>query len=123
MVRADDKTSAAVERTMLILEAIAGRTSGLTNSEICRRVSIPKSTASYILRTLELTRYVTRDRLTGKYRLGLKLLVLGRGVHIGREVKKSAAPILRSVVHKTGLTGHIAVLDHGEAVYIEKIDA
>jgi DNA-binding IclR family transcriptional regulator len=117
-----DKPSLAVERTMLILEAIAQRTAGMTNSEISRRLSIPKSTASYILRTLERSRYVTRDA-TGKYRLGLSLLALGRGVHIGREIKEVARPVLRRLVEQSGLTAHIAVLDHREAVYIEKVDA
>jgi DNA-binding IclR family transcriptional regulator len=119
----DDKASLAVERTMLILQAIAQRTAGLTNAEISRRLTIPKSTASYILRTLERTRYITRDRATGKYRLGLKLLALGRGVQIGIEIKQIAGPVMKRLVEQSGLTAHIAVLDHGEAVYIEKVEA
>jgi IclR family transcriptional regulator, acetate operon repressor len=116
------KASLAVERTMLILEAIAQRAAGMTNSDISRRLNIPKSTASYILRTLERSRYVTRDRPTGKYRLGLKLLALGRGVQIGLEIKEVAHPVLRRLVKQNGLTAHIAVLDHREAVYIDKVE-
>ena len=96
---------------------------GMTNSEISRRLNIPKSTASYILRTLEQNRYISRDRSTGRYRLGLKLLALGRGVQIGREIREVARPILRRLVERSGLTAHLAVLDHGEAVYIEKSEA
>jgi DNA-binding IclR family transcriptional regulator len=119
----DDKASLSVERTMLILEAIAHRTAGMTNSEISRRLGIPKSTASYILRTLERSRYISRDRSTGKYRLGLKLLALGRGVQIGFEIREIARPVLRRLVQQSGLTAHIAVLDHCEVVYIEKAEA
>lgn|SRR5262245_24147853 len=119
----DDKASLAVERTMLILQAIAQRAAGMTNAEISRRLAIPKSTASYILRTLERGRYIARDRSTGKYRLGLKLLALGRGVQIGLEIKKTAAPVLSRLVQQSGLTSHVAVLDHGEVVYIEKVEA
>src|SRR5262249_415494 len=119
----DGKESLAVERTMLILEAIAHSRVGMTNAEISRRLSIPKSTASYILRTLERGRYVARGRSTGKYRLGLKLFALARGVQIGVEIKEAAAPVLRRLVQQSGLTSHIAVLDHSEVVYIEKIEA
>jgi DNA-binding IclR family transcriptional regulator len=34
-----------------------------------------------------------------------------------------AVPLLRALVDRTQLTAHLAVLDHGEAVYIEKVDA
>jgi DNA-binding IclR family transcriptional regulator len=119
----DNKASLAVERTILILEAIARRTAGMTNAEISRRLGIPKSTASYILRTLERSRYVTRDRQTGKYTLGLKLLALGRGVQIGIEIKEVARTVLERIVQESGLTAHIAVLDHREAVYIDKVEA
>jgi IclR family acetate operon transcriptional repressor len=119
----EGKASLGVERTILILEAIGERTAGMTNSDISRRLNIPKSTASYILRTLEQRRYVTRDRSTGKYRLGLKLLALGRGVQIGHEIREVAGPVLKRLVEQSGLTAHIAVLDHGEAVYIEKAEA
>jgi IclR family KDG regulon transcriptional repressor len=123
MSAVDNKASMAVERTILILEAIAQRAAGMTNAEISRRLAIPKSTASYILRALERSRYVNRERQTGKYRLGLKLLALGRGVQIGLEIKESARPFLERLVQQSGLTAHIAMLDHREAVYIDKVEA
>lgn len=42
----------AVERALNILEAAAHRRDGLTNSEISRKLGIPKSSASYILRAM-----------------------------------------------------------------------
>jgi IclR family acetate operon transcriptional repressor len=122
-INEDVRACLGVRRTILILEAIGERVAGMTNSEISRRLNIPKSTASYILRTLEQNRYISRDRSTGRYRLGLKLLALGRGVQIGREIREVARPILRRLVERSGLTAHLAVLDHGEAVYIEKSEA
>jgi DNA-binding IclR family transcriptional regulator len=49
-------------------------------------------------------------------------LALGRGVQIGREIKEVAGPVLRRLVKQSGLTAHIAVLDHREAVYIDKVE-
>lgn len=113
----------AVERALNILEAAAGRRDGLTNAEISRRLNIPKSSASYILRALERRGYLRRDTETGRYLLGLKILSLGRDAqaHIG--IAEIAQPFMRTLVERLHLTSHLAVLDQGEAVYVEKVDA
>ncbi|MGH9755719.1 MAG: helix-turn-helix domain-containing protein, partial [Blastocatellia bacterium] len=72
----DDNSARAVERALTILEALAERDNGMTNAEISRRLEIPKSSASYILRALERRGYLRRDGETNKYRLGLKALSL-----------------------------------------------
>jgi IclR family acetate operon transcriptional repressor len=118
-----DSPSTAVERALAILEAIAQRGSGMTNSEISRKLEIPKSSASYILRTLERKGYLRREPLTGKYRLGLKVLNLSRQALVGLDIREVALPALRELVKQSHLTAHLAILDHGEAVYIEKVDA
>ncbi len=118
-----DSPSIAVERAFAILEAAAGQNGGLTNAEISRQLSIPKSSASYILRTLERGGYLRREAASGRYRLGLKLLNLGRGVLAGYELREIAVVAMRSLVDRTGLTAHLAVLDRSEAVYIEKVEA
>jgi IclR family acetate operon transcriptional repressor len=119
----NESPSVAVERAIDILEAIAQRESGMTNSEISRRLAIPKSSASYILRTLELRGYLRRERGTGRYRLGLKVLSLGRGAQTSMGIRDVALPILRRLVERTGLTAHLAVLDNGEAVYLDKAES
>ena len=118
-----ESLSTAVERALAILEATAQRSGGMTNSEISRRLGMPKSSASYILRTLERRGYLRRDAESGKYRLGLKILTLGRDVLAGLDIGAVALPVLRALVERTQLTAHLAILDHGEAVYIEKVDA
>lgn len=118
----DNLPSTAVERALSLLEAIAQR-GGLTNSELSRRLGIPKSSASYLLRTLEQRGYLRRERETGKYQLGLKVLSLSRGVLTGLDIRELALPVLRKLVDRCELTAHLAVLDRGQAVYVEKVDA
>lgn len=118
-----ESPSVAVERAFAILEATAGQNGGLTNAEISRQLSIPKSSACYILRTLESGGYLRREEASGKYRLGLRLLNLGRGVLAGYELREIAVTTMRSLVERTELTAHLAVLDRNEAVYIEKVEA
>jgi len=117
-----DSPSVAVERALAMLEAVALESDGLSNAEISRKLNIPKSSASYILRTLETQGYLTRDAESGKYRVGLKILSLSRGALGGRDVRGMALPIMRRLTHQTGLTCHLAVLDGPDAVYIEKVE-
>ncbi|MGA6982351.1 MAG: IclR family transcriptional regulator [Candidatus Sulfotelmatobacter sp.] len=116
-----DSPSAAVERALAMLEAVAQESEGLSNAEISRKLRIPKSSASYILRTLEAQNYLTRDG-SGKYRVGLKILSLSRGALIGLDVRGVALPIMRHLTQRTGLTCHLAILDGPEAVYVEKVE-
>jgi len=123
MAATDSSPATAVERALNILEDIAQRRDGLTNSEISRKLAIPKSSASYILRTLERRGYLRREGETGRYKLGLKILSLGGDAQSNLDVADVALPFMRSLVERLHLTSHLAVLDQGEAVYIEKVEA
>jgi DNA-binding IclR family transcriptional regulator len=117
-----DSPSVAVERALAMLEAVAQEPEGLSNAEISRKLQIPKSSASYILRTLETQGYLNRMEQTGKYRVGLKVLSLSRGALSGIDVREVALPIMRHLMEKTNLTCHLAILDGPDAVYIEKVE-
>lgn len=119
----DSSPATAVERALNILEAAAHRRDGLTNSEISRKLGIPKSSASYILRTLERRGYLHRDTESGRYRLGLKILSLGGDAQANLDIADVALPFMRALEEKIHMTVHLAVLDQGEAVYIEKVEA
>lgn len=122
MTVTETSPATAVERALSILEAAAHRPSGLTNSEISRKLGIPKSSASYILRTLEKRGYLRRETETGRYRLGLRILSLGGDVQANLDIADVALPFMRSLVERIHMTVHLAALDQGEAVYIEKVE-
>jgi len=115
--------STAITRAFDILEAIAERERGMTTSEVSRRLGIPKSSASYILHTLEQRGYLKRQATTRRYQLSLKILNITRHLLADLDIRELARPTLRELVEQSGLTAHLAVLDQGEAVYIEKIEA
>jgi len=123
MPAAETSPATAVERALNILEAAAHRREGLTNAEISRRLAIPKSSASYILRTLEKRGYLRREPETGRYRLGLKILSLGGDAQANLDIADVALPFMRMLSEKIRMTVHLAVLDQAEAVYIEKVEA
>ena len=119
----DAGPATAVERALNILEMAARHRDGFTNSEISRKLGIPKSSASYLLRTLERRGYLRRETETGRYRLGLKILSLGGDAQANLDIADLALPFMRALVEKIRMTVHLAVLDQGEAVYVEKVEA
>lgn len=128
--RDDDKKDArrreqvtSVERALSILELLASKHQGLSSSEISRFSKIPKSSTSYLLRTLVGRGYVRRDADTGDYTLGVRVLSLGGQAMQGMALREVALPYLRQIVDRTRLGAHLAILDHGDAVYIEHIES
>jgi IclR family transcriptional regulator, KDG regulon repressor len=113
----------SVERALSILELLASRHQGLSSSEISRFTHLPKSSTSYLLRTLVGRGYVHRDVETGQHTLGVRILSLGGQAVQGMALRDIALPHLRHVVEQTRLGSHLAVLDHGDAVYIERIES
>lgn len=118
-----DTTSKAVERALSMLELIAESKKGLTNADLSRRLKIPKSSASYILRVLENRSYLKRND-KGKYLLGLKLMSLTSDALTHIDVRQVAKPELDTFLKKSRLPeAHLAILDNGRAVYIEKVES
>lgn len=120
---AENTTSRAVERALSMLESIAESKVGLTNADLSRRLKIPKSSASYILRVLENRAYLRRND-NGKYLLGLKLMSLASDNLSHMDVREIAKPELEAFLRRSRLPeAHLAILDNGRAVYIEKVEA
>jgi len=113
----------SVERALSILELLASKHQGLSASAISRSAQLPKSSTSYLLRTLVSRGYVRRDADTGQHTLGIRVLSLGGQAMQGMALREVAIPHLRSIVERTRLGAHIAILDHGDAVYIDRIES
>ncbi|HXM36207.1 MAG TPA: IclR family transcriptional regulator [Pyrinomonadaceae bacterium] len=113
----------SVERALSILELLASKHQGLSTSAISRSAHLPKSSTSYLLRTLVARGYVRRDPETGQHTLGIRVLSLGGQAMQGMALREVAIPHLRNIVDRTRLGAHLAILDHGDAVYIEKIES
>ncbi|HVB55017.1 MAG TPA: IclR family transcriptional regulator [Candidatus Acidoferrales bacterium] len=117
------KASPAVDRALNILEVISEGNSGLTNAYLARRLGIPKSSASSILRLLQNRGYLCRYAENGRYKLGFKILTLGRKLLENSDFRDLALPFMQDLVDRVDLTCHLAMLGQYEAVHLEKIVA
>lgn len=113
-------TVPALARAFEMLDILAMSSVGMTKMDIARKIRIPYSTAFNLLNTMEQHGYVRKDEESGRYYLGLKILSLGGVPPRDVGLRDTAAPVLADLVRQTGLTAHLAILDRGEAVYIDK---
>lgn len=112
----------ALERTLAILELLAGSRAGLTLPEIAKELQLPKSSVHCLLITLERHRYLNRNERTSRYMFGSKLFGLGNKSLSGLRVRQVAAPHMHALMERVGLTVHLAVLEGYEVVLVEKTE-
>ena len=113
----------AIERAVAILNAFSVEEPELGVTDLADRLDLHKSTVHRFLVNLEAAGLVERDRHTARYRLGLRIFELGGLVLQRMNLWDEALPFLEGLVRESGETGHLAVLDGGEAVYVEKVEA
>lgn len=105
------------------MQALAGSDKPRSLSELAQELGAPKSNVHFLLTTLTAEGYVEQEPDTRRYFLTLKLWELGTRV-LGRlDLRRVASPYLASLAEKTSETVNLAILDHGEVVYVDKIDS
>ena len=112
----------ALERAASILGAFTADEPELRLSDLAERLGLHKATTHRFLVNLEHLGFVERAPRSGKYRLGWRLFELGGLVSQRLDLWDEALPFLEGLVRDTGETGHLAVLEAGQVVYIERVE-
>ncbi|MEO7145737.1 MAG: IclR family transcriptional regulator [Bryobacteraceae bacterium] len=112
----------ALERALSILELLARSSNGLSLPELARRLKLPKSSVHCLLLTLERRKYLQRNDNTHRYLFGNRLFGLANMALSGTGLRERAAPFLRALMERTGLTVHAAILERNEAVLVAKAE-
>jgi DNA-binding IclR family transcriptional regulator len=113
----------SVERVLNILEVLAedrGCPKGIT--EISQKTGLGKSTVHRLINTVQAKGYVDQDKITDKYKLGLKLVELGNLIVVNMEIRTVARPYLEELMKEAQQTIHMAILHDNYIVYIDKVE-
>jgi DNA-binding IclR family transcriptional regulator len=111
-----------LEKTLKILDLFDEKGKELTPTEIRAALNLNKSAIFRILNILGEAGYLEKNSVTLKYRLGFKLYYLGSLVEGRSEIRNIAHPFLEELKEKCDETVHLVVLDHGEALYLDKLE-
>jgi len=107
-----------IERMTLILDAFDGSTPILTLLGLAERTGLPRSTVHRILDQMIRLRWLAHA--PGGYRLGLRPLELGGLAADHNEIRDVVSPLLHDLCQRTGMVGHLGVLDGREVLYLDK---
>lgn len=117
-VKTAETPTAVIDRISLVLDAFDGP-GRLTLAQIVRRTGLPRSSAHRMLERLVKLRWLRRSGRD--YELGMRLVELGSLAVYQDRLVRAATPLLGELHRATGLVVHLAVLDGGDVVYLEKI--
>jgi DNA-binding IclR family transcriptional regulator len=112
-----------LERSLGILELLSSNGPELSLIELSEQLRLHKSTTHRLLGVLEQYRFVEKSSSSGKYRLGLKLFELGSKAIADLNWRERARRHLQRLAFDTGETAHLCILDDGEVLYLEKVEA
>ncbi len=110
--------STSVDKALEICEALSGRATGLSLSDLARSLDMPPPTVHRLLSLLKRRGYVRQDDETAHYRLTLQVLELGFRLLGRSELKLHAYPLLREYTLRTRARCFIAAPAGGEVTYI-----
>src|SRR5712691_2360870 len=109
----------AAAKALELLSAFSFREPRLSLANLAARTGIPRATAFRLLSTLEQAAFLVKDH--GAYQLGIKCFVLGNIVAGGLDLRETAHPHLMALRDSTRQTTQIAILDHWQVVYLERV--
>lgn len=116
------KAVQTIERAFKIIEILGNADYYLGISEIAQRSDLPLATTHRLLATLLKLGYVEQNPETNKYTLGVHILQLRGAVIEQLNLGIQAMPIMKMLMDRVGETVHLAVLNEGEIVYIERVE-
>ena len=113
----------SLDRAFSILELFTADNTPLGVTMISERVGLHKSTCFGLVNTLEHLGYLLQDKDSGKYRLGLKALVLGQAYLKSQNIRQLAAPAMETLISLAQeYTIHLVVKEKDHVVYIDKYE-
>lgn len=111
--------SSVLGKVQLLLNAFESGAYQLKLTELSRRSGVSK--ASVYRLAQEMVQWGLLDRCGDAYQLGLRIFELGQRVPASAVLRGIARPVLTDLFTATRATIHLAVLDGGHVLYLEKI--
>jgi DNA-binding IclR family transcriptional regulator len=118
-----DRGDGALSRALALLDAVAAEQRPVRFVDLLNRGGWPKATLHRLLRALVAERMLAYDEATQRYAPGLRLVRLGHAAWARASLGEIARPVLDALAAETGETLHLAQLDDGQVLYIDKRDA
>src|SRR6185503_14962145 len=122
MSRKEDKIPATL-RSFAVLESLVAAERPATLTEIVKASALPKPTVYRMLAMLESAGLVARDPGAARYSPGPRLATLGLGIMQNGSLSSARHAILAQLVEQIGETCNFTMLQGGEVMYLDRVEA
>ena len=117
------KNDGTVGKALEVLDAVAMYERPVRFSELLEQSPYPKATLYRFLQTLTNQKFLEYDQTAGTYSLGIRLMRLAHTAWKTASLAPIARPHTEQLVAKVGETVHLAQLDNGQVLFIDKLRA
>ena len=120
---AEGHADGTVGKALDVLDMVASHGRPVRFSDLLVQSAYPKATLYRLLQTLTHQGMLTLDPETGAYALGVRLVRLAHAAWAQSSLAPIARPYLDDLAAKTGETIHLAQMDQGQVLYVDKRNA
>jgi len=111
-----------IGKAIAVFEAIRSAKHPLSIKELSEAIGMNKSSLHHHIKTLTEFGYLQQDAESRKYDIGLNLVRVGQAYLQRLDVRERGHLFLEQLSKELSQTVHMLVLDHHEAVYVDKVD-
>lgn len=109
-----------VTKALMLLDVFAAAERPMRFSDLKNELPFPKATLHRMLKSLVDERMLAHDESTSTYQLGPRLIRLAHAAWAHSSLAEAAHPVLDSLHAELGKTIHLAQLDGGQVLYLDK---
>jgi DNA-binding IclR family transcriptional regulator len=120
---ADGHADGTVGKALDVLDMVARHGRPVRFSDLLAQADYPKATLYRLLQTLTSQGMLTHDPDQGTYALGVRLVRLAHAAWAQSSLAPIARPYLDELAAETGETIHLAQMDLGQVLYVDKRNA
>ena len=117
------KADGTVGKALEVLDQVAGFERPVRFAELLEQSDYPKATLYRLLQTLARQNVLSHDDETGSYALGLRLIRLAHKAWENASLAPIARPFVEELAAEVGESVHLAQLDNGQVIFVEKLKA
>ncbi len=111
------------ERVLNILQLLSTNPEGFTLTEIAEAIQAPKSTIFPVIQTMLERRFISLNKSTLKYSIGISAFCIGASYSSGKNVLDFIKKEMEYIVGKINETCQMGILDGGNVLYVLKEDS
>jgi DNA-binding IclR family transcriptional regulator len=113
----------SLEKGLNIIALLSQHDSPLKLEELVRISGLRKTSCFRILQTLTRSGFALKDKDTGGYFIGPKIISIGLTALENRGIRELAMPFMKEIRQKTGATVNLAILNGSDVIFVERLQS